>query len=141
MIPNTCWKSWVRCGVNLDSVPWVVTAHDASVAANGAVAMSSLFAAHDQEGDATISQYRFLDNGSGGGHLTVNGVAQAALTWITVNAADLGKVSYVGGSAAGGETLLVAAFDGKDWSANASLTATTLAPVPVNHAPVVTQGG
>jgi hypothetical protein len=113
----------------------VVTTHDVSVAANGAVPMSSLFAAHDQEGDGTITQYMFLDNGSGGGHLTLNGVALAAQTWITVNAADLGSVSYVGGSAAGSETLFVAASDGKAWSANATLTATTLAPVTAPSRP------
>src|SRR5262249_14005190 len=103
----------------------VVTAHDVSVGANTAVAASSLFVAHDQDGDATITQYAFWDGGSSGGHFTVNGVTQASGQWITVSAANLGTVGYVGGSTGGGETLFVSAFDGSPWSANAQLTATT----------------
>src|SRR5205085_1074126 len=107
-----------------------------SVAANAALSVSSLFTAHDQDGDNTISQYMFMDAGAGGGHLEVNGVAQAAQNWIHVAAANLGSVKYVGGSAAGSEVVNVQAFDGTVWSANAAVTVTTLAPA--NHAPVVT---
>ncbi len=114
----------------------VVTAHDTTIAANAAVAMSALFTAHDQDGDNTISKYLIMDAGAGGGHLEVNGVAQAALSWVQVDAANLGSVKYVGGSAAGSEVIDVQAYDGKDWSANAAVTVTTLAPP--NHAPVVT---
>jgi hypothetical protein len=104
----------------------VVTGQNATVAANAAIAMSSLFTAHDQEGDSTITQYMFMDTGSGGGHLTVNGVTMAANTWITVDAANLGSVKYVGGSTAGSEVLHVQAFDGKLWSADAAMSVTTL---------------
>ena len=114
----------------------VVTTSNASVAANGSVAASSLFAAHDQEGDSTITQYAFWDGGGGGGHFTVNGATQASGQWIYVNASDLGSVKYVGGSAAGSETLYVVAKDGQIWGDYASLTATTTALG--NHAPVAT---
>jgi hypothetical protein len=67
--------------------PPVVTAHDVTVAANAAVALSSLFTAHDQDGDNTITQYVFMDDGSGG-HFTRNGVTLAAHT---VDHRELGR--------------------------------------------------
>jgi hypothetical protein len=69
-----------------------------------------------------------MDTGAGGGHLEVNGVTQAANSWVHVDAADLGSIHYVGGPAAGSEALFVQAFDGTDWSANATVTVKTLAP-------------
>ncbi len=112
----------------------VVTTHDVSVAANGSIAASSMFVAHDQEGDKTITEYAFWDGGSAGGHFSVNGVTQASGQWTVVNASDLGTVSYVGGAAGDAEKLFVAAYDGQAWSpATTSLTATTT--LPDTHAP------
>jgi hypothetical protein len=114
------------------NLPPEVTAHDVTVHAGASVALSSLFAANDPDGDS-ITQYMFMDDGSGG-HFEKGGVVLASHTWQYVSVADLAKVTYVGGDAAGSDKLYVAAYDGQDWSANASLTATTLAPQP----PVVT---
>ena len=82
-----------------------VTGTNVSVAAKGAIAVSSIFVGHDLDGDATITKYSFWDGGSAGGYFTVNGVAQASGQWITVNAADLATVKYVGGATSGAETL------------------------------------
>jgi hypothetical protein len=113
-----------------------VTTHDTHLVTNAAVSMSSLFTAHDADGDA-ITKYMFMDGGNDG-HLRVNGVAIASSTWVSVNAADLGKASYVAGSHPGVDTLHVEAFDGHSWSAAASLLATTIAPPspPPVHVPV-----
>lgn len=114
----------------------VVTAAPISVVSGASVAASQLLASvKDSDGDA-IRQYAFFDSGSGGGHFALNGVTQAPGVWITINAADLGKLTYVGGTVAGSETVSIKAFDGKAWSSVVSATATTTAPV--NHAPVVT---
>jgi hypothetical protein len=108
----------------------VVTAHDVSVATNGSIAASSMFVAHDQQGDNTITQYAFWDAGTSGGRFTVNGVTQASGQWITVSASNLASVSYVGGNTVGNEKLFVSAFDGTTWSTNAQLTALTEARAP-----------
>jgi hypothetical protein len=67
----------------------------------------------------------------------VNGVAQAAGTVITIDAANLGNTSFVTGSM--GDTLQIRAFDGISWSAgdNAPWAPFTVT-VPANRAPVVT---
>ncbi len=114
----------------------IVTGNDVSVAVNGSLAASSLFSAHDQEGDGTITKYAFWDGDNAGGHFATNGTTLASGQWNYVNAADLASVKYVGGSGPGSETLYVAAYDGKTWSSYDALQATTTAPV--NHAPVVT---
>jgi hypothetical protein len=117
--------------------PPVVTAHDVSVAAGTPVSIASLFTAQDPDGRA-ITKYMFLDDGNNGDYLTVNGRRMASHTWITVDASQLGSVEYVGGSTPGSEKLYIAAYDGKEYSANASLMATTVGTANVNHAPVVT---
>src|SRR5262249_28074977 len=83
---------------------------------------------YDQDYDP-ISYYAFYDSGAGGGHFGLNGVTQAAGQWIIVSASNLATLSYVGGTTAGSETLYVAAWDGKVWSAATSLTAATTSPV------------
>jgi Ca2+-binding RTX toxin-like protein len=108
----------------------VITVHDAVVAANQSVAASSLItSATDPDAGDSITDYFFWDGSDGGGYLTVNGAVQAAGQWIGVTAADLNTVHYVGGSAAGSETLYVDVNDGEiaasSGGAFASLIATT----------------
>ena len=110
-----------------------VTTNNVSVDANKAISAASLIGkVTDADGD-TITQYRFFDNGSGGGYFTLNGVKQAAGQWITVTAADLAKLSYVASGASASETVSIQAYDGKVWSSSATSTVTT-----VNHAATVT---
>ncbi len=108
--------------------PPVVTGQNASVAANGSVAASSLFSVTDAQGVGTIVRYDFWDGSNGAGYFTVNGVAQAAGQEIFVDAANLGTIRYVGGSTAGSEALYVRAYDGTAWSNWSLVTATTIAP-------------
>lgn len=111
----------------------VVTASNISLSANASVAASTLIGTvSDVDGDA-ITKYSFLDAGLGGGHFVLNGVAQAANTWITVDAANLASLSYVGAGATHNEQILVRAFDGSAWSVAASAVASI-----TNHAAVVT---
>jgi len=107
-----------------------VTGNNFKLAAGASVAASSVFSAQDLDGNSTITKYAFWDEGNGGGFLTVKGVTQASGQWIIVDAADLGTVRYVGGVNGGVETLWASAFDGNVWSANKSVSATTLHPAP-----------
>ncbi len=109
-----------------------VTTNSATINANQVIAASSLIkAASDVDGDA-ITQYRFMDNGKGGGYFMLDGQKIANGQWVTIGAADLAKLTYVGGVASGAESYSVQAFDGKVWSTSVNGTLTT-----IEHAPVV----
>ncbi len=125
----SAWKSWTMTTV--ETAP-LASAVNASVRPNQAVLASTLFSVSDAENDA-ITQYRFWDGGAGGGYFTVSGAQQAAQQNITVSAANLPTVNYVGGSASGTETLWVQAFDGAVWGTWQSWTMST-----INNAPVAT---
>ena len=71
-------------------------------------AASTLFTATDADSDPII-QYDFWDNGAGGGHWSINGVAQGSNTVIMVTASQLSQVTYTPG--AGTDTLFVRVND------------------------------
>ena len=131
--PAIFWVN-VQQSVTGSSAPVVTTPGAQTVLLGQSVAASSLFAASDASGNA-ITSYRFYDASSGGGHFALNGVAQANATYITVSAANLANVTYVGGSAPGTDTVLVYASDGQTWSStgrtsiNSWYTLTDSAPV------------
>jgi hypothetical protein len=107
------------------SVSNVMATHDQSFAA------SSLFMASDSDGDM-ITKYAFWDTGTGGGHFTLNGVAQGTNQEIDVTAAQLSQLTYQSGS--GADTLWVRANDGTQWSNWSSSFAVT---APVDTPPTV----
>jgi hypothetical protein len=91
------------------------------------VAATALFTAADADGDP-ITKYDFWDNGAGGGHWSINGVAQGSNVEIIVNASQLSQVTYTPG--AGTDTLFVRVNDGTQWSAwTPGFTAADAAPV------------
>jgi hypothetical protein len=112
------------------------TASTQNVSSGGSVAVSSLFTVNDPDGD-TITQYRLTDGNSNakGGYLEVNGVRAPKKGALTVSAADLANVRYVGGTKDGSETLTVEASDGTVFGPAASFTVATR-----GKAPVVTPG-
>ncbi|MBL8707342.1 MAG: hypothetical protein JNM30_21010, partial [Rhodospirillales bacterium] len=114
----------------------VVSAPNASIGAGQSVALSSLISVSDANGDA-ITKYRLADGGaaSGSGYFTLNGTPIAANTLTEITAAQLAQVNFVGGSAAGVDTLAISAFDGTSWSDYKAFSVTTTAPA--NAAPVV----
>src|SRR5205085_1335589 len=97
----------------------------------GSVAASSLFTAHDPDGDP-ITQYDFWDRGAGGGQFVLNATAQPTNTDIYVSAAQLSLLAYQAGSSA--DTLWVRANDGTQWGAWSNIF--TVTP-PTNQPPVV----
>lgn len=104
----------------------LIDGRTATVLSGVSLDMGSLVQATDPNGDA-ITQYELWDASSAAssGYFTVNGVKQAALTSITVSAAQWSTVRWVGGSAPGAELGWVRATDGMDWSYWDSFTATT----------------
>jgi hypothetical protein len=91
-------------------------------------AASTLFTVYERDG-TPITQYDFWDDGSGGGHWSINGVAKGSNQEIVVNASQLSQVTYTPG--AGTDTLYVRANDGIQWGAWTipGFTATEAAPV------------
>ena len=113
----------------------VVFVTNASVNANAYIQASSLIASVSDPNNYAITSYAFRDDGVGGGYFSLSGVKQVANAWITVSAADLSKLTYVGGTGAGSETVDVAAWDGQ-WSLYQTATVTTT-PAK-NNAPILT---
>ena len=109
-----------------------IAASNVTLAGGDSVAVSSIFAGQDLDGNSTITKYAFWDSGNGGGYFTVNGVAQASGQWIQVDAVNLGTVRYVGGVNGGLETLWATAFDGNAWSVNKSASVTTFKNAPTD---------
>jgi len=110
------WSAWMPFTLTTQGNAPAVSASDATVGALQSVAVSTLVAASDADGD-TITQYQFSDSGDAAtsGHFTLNGVAQGANVAITVDAANLGQLTYVGGENPGTETLWARANDGSGW--------------------------
>jgi len=110
------WSQWSSgftvSGSGSQQTPPVVTASNVTLSSIS-VAASSLFAASDPDGDA-ITQYAFLNLGTGGAYFALNGVALAANQPIVVSAAQLSQLTYHTGS--GADTLQVRAYDGTQWS-------------------------
>ena len=128
------WGAWSQAfTVNpwVDSAP-AVTVSNARAVHGESFAASSLFGVSDADGDA-ITKYAFWDTGSGGGHFSLNGVAQGTNQEIDITAAQLSQLSYQPGS--GADTLWVRANDGMQWSGwSSSFTVTA----PIDTGPVVT---
>jgi hypothetical protein len=126
------WSASAVSTIQIVNHAATVTTNSATINANQVIAASSLIkSTADADGDA-ITQYRFMDNGAGGGYFVLDGQKIANGQWVTIAAGDLSKLSYVGGSASGAETFSVQVYDGKVWSASVNGTLTT-----VEHAPVV----
>jgi len=111
-------EAWAPFNVNVVT-PYTaptVTTTDINTTANQTLALSSLFAVTDPDGD-TMTKYELWDSTSdpNSGHFVVNGVAQAAHTVVDITAAQLVQTSFLTGTV--GDSLQIRAFDGIQWSA------------------------
>ena len=122
-------QAWEQSDASLWTPPVAptVSVKNISVARNAAVAAASMIAAVNNPSGDSITAYQFIDNGGDGGRFVVNGVTQPDGQAIIVQASALSSIQYVGGPAAGSETLGVAVFDAttNSYSAVSTLTATT----------------
>jgi hypothetical protein len=125
---GTAWGTWkgfnVAAPQNL--APAVATAN-ATLAANTAIAASSLFSAADGDGD-TITRYQFWDSTPGSGTFRIAGVAQAANVNIDVMANQLAATDFLSAGRAATDQLWVRASDGTAWGEWKTFYAATLAP-------------
>jgi hypothetical protein len=125
---GTAWGTWKSFNVAppQNNAP-AVTTGNVTVAANTAIAASSLFSAADGDGD-TITRYQFWDSTPDGGVFRVGGVAQAANVNIDVMASQLAATDFLSAGRATTDQLWVRANDGIGWGDWKPFYATTLAP-------------
>ena len=116
----------------------VVTGKGKSLVAGREVGVSGLFSASDASGQA-ITEYRFQATGGGtidlGGAVNLASADEVAQGIVEIAAADLSKVSYVGGAIPGPETLSVQAKDTNGWSTAATSTFANTPATSSNNAP------
>jgi hypothetical protein len=124
---GTTWSDWTSFTVAApqNHAP-DVAGTDRQAGTNASLAVSTLFAAGDQDGD-TVTKYQFWDSAAGGGRFEVAGAAQADNTAIEVMADQLAAASFVTGGNAGSDLIWARAFDGTAWGEWKSSTVTTLA--------------
>src|SRR5262249_29378349 len=121
-----------------DQAP-VVTVLDASVNWGQPVAVSSLFTAADPDGDPIVL-YKFveLDTSPASGRFNNTNPFQSERFYLPATGhgltgwlpSSLPALTFVGGTDAGTQTLLVAAFDGTQWSNWAQVRITTVGSAP-----------
>jgi hypothetical protein len=134
---NAPWSPFtVSVAASINRAPTVTTT-GIIAKKNQTLALSSLFAVSDADGD-TMTKYQLKDTtpSAASGHFVVGGVAQAAGAVIEITAGQLAQTSFVTGTV--GDNLQIRAFDGTAWSAPdfGSWSPFTVT-VPANHAPVV----
>ncbi len=90
-------------------------------APNRSIAFESLFTWSDVDGN-TAKNFGFYDTGpaAASGYFTIDGVRQAAETWITFDASLLDRVRYNTSSFSSEETIFAGVMDGRFWSSSSS---------------------
>ena len=134
---GSAWSAAQTATITVAPPPTVNT-HNASISAGQTIAGSSLIGSVTDPAGNAIAQYSFMNSGADGGQLELNGKAVAAGAWVTISAAQLAQLSYVGGSSSGADSVSIKAYDGHVWSAAsvASITQTAApAPPPAPPAP------
>ena len=86
-----------------------VALQSASVAEGASIPVASLVQSVSVPAGGAVSGFAFYDTGNGTGHLSLGGVAEPDGQWVYVLSNQLGTLQYVGGTAAGSETIRVAA--------------------------------
>lgn len=122
--------------VNPNNRPPIVTTTNGEILETEIRTITELVSVHDPD-EYPITKYYVVDreNHAVSGYLTFDGVRLASATWHLINAADWGKIRYVGGAwGPEDEKIGVMAYDGKKWSEVSEFTMLTTANLA---APVV----
>ncbi len=129
------WKPWnMTSALHIPNAAPVVSASSPQTVLLGqAASASSLFTVTDADADA-ITAYEFWDSTAGGGHWTLDGIAQGVNVSIAVS--DLDGVDFVGASQIASDLVWVRANDGQTWSDWKAWTMQS-SPHLANAAPVV----
>ena len=109
------WSNTVNVTITVNPPPSVTVNNEAMVSGQ-TVAGSSLISGVKDSAGYGITQYAFMDAGTDGGQLYLNGVALAKGAWTTITAAQLSQLTYVAGAGAGTDSISIKVFDGHAWS-------------------------
>jgi VCBS repeat-containing protein len=100
----------------IDRAPVVTAAvFNRTIAADGSIAVSSLFSARDSDGD-TLTQYAFFDATPGSGHFQVGSTVEPSGVFY-LTAAQYAQAVFVPGLSGASDHIYAAAYDGFQWSA------------------------
>jgi hypothetical protein len=128
------WSQWQIATVTTTQDPApIMTVQDQTVGTGAALQASLLIKSTNDPLGYGINSYKFRDDGGGGGYFALNGTRQADGTWITVSAANLAQLAYVGGSANGTDLVDVSAGDGSLWSSAVTAMVTTQGTLPATN--------
>ncbi|MBL8378976.1 MAG: hypothetical protein JNM79_13990 [Burkholderiales bacterium] len=108
----------------------VVTTQNQSISIGDETDPRDFFSVSDADDDAPTI-YRFWDAVAGGGYFAINGVQQAAMRNIDVQAGNISTLRFHAGDDIGEpEVIWVQVYDGTAWSEWRTFTITTTIPVP-----------
>ncbi|MBL8890787.1 MAG: M10 family metallopeptidase C-terminal domain-containing protein [Planctomycetaceae bacterium] len=104
---------------------------DRIVRAGDMTPIRDLFVAGDEDGN-TLKTYSFRDTHDQGGHLLFQGQMVTPKTWLTITAAQLDQLYFVGASGAWTENMFVQVNDGKWNSTISTIGIRTIVPPVLN---------
>jgi hypothetical protein len=113
---GSVWSAAATVTITIAPHP-TVTAKNASIVAGQTIAGSSLIGGVTDPAGGAITQYAFMNKGGDGGQLYFQGKAVTDGTWISITAAQLSQLTYLGGAGAGTDSVSIKVFDGRGWSA------------------------
>ena len=126
---NGVWNSLGEFGITTirNSAPPVLNMVDATARFGSTIPLQALFDWSDVDGDA-LQSFSFYDTGSAAssGFFTVNGVQQAAETWITLPIDQLGAVQYNYSNQISSEEIRLVVSDGVFTSAIGTSTLSSI---------------
>ena len=121
------WGEWDAFTLTSQNIAPVVSVGDQTAHTNEWISLQNRVTTSDADSDA-ITQYQFYDAGSapGSGYIWTADIGQqAANTYITVAATDLGTTWLRSAQTPGSELMWVRVFDGTEWSAWDAFTLTS----------------
>ena len=110
-----------------------LTTRNVSVVTGASTSAPALIASVSAPSGDAIASYGFEDLGGNGGSFSVAGVVEPKNTFFYVLDTQLGLVQYVGGAAAGSETVVIDAYDATAgrYTFGSTATITTTSPAAV----------
>jgi hypothetical protein len=130
-LPNSLAAAAPRVAVAPPPPP-TVSVKNATIDEKQSISASSLIGSIVNPAGMRTTQYAFMDQGAGGGRLTLNGVALSSGVMHYLTAAQLGQLSYVGGANPGADQVTIKSYDGSAWSTAKTATVTVAPPPTVN---------
>jgi hypothetical protein len=125
----------VIAATTANRAPTITGPSSVSISTGQVVAASTLFTSASDP-DGSIAKYRFSDATAGAGYLALNGVKIGSSVDVTV--AQLSQLTYVAGTTAGSNAIVIEAIDNLGLDSNdLAVTVNVVASTSINRAPTI----